>query len=177
MVLSQVNKYNTFGKRFWAGMIDALVFIPIEILDSVLGDPNDPTQYMIYQTSYIVLYTLYVVIGHGQYGQTLGKKAMGLKVLDISETKLIGYGRAFLRESIWFFFSASVIIYMLISMNREMGITPQEIMNSEFNFYFPLAWFVIEIFTTLTNKKYRALHDYIAGSVVIRLDAKETAVS
>lgn len=177
MILSQVNKYNTFGKRFWAGIIDALVFIPIEILHNALGDPTDPNQYMIMQTSNIVLWTLYVVIGHGKYGQTLGKKAMGIKVLDISETRLIGYGRAFLRESVWFFFSAGVVIYMLISMDGGVNTTAEDIMRSEFNFYFPAAWFVIELFTTLTNKKYRALHDYIAGSVVIRLDAKEPAVS
>jgi uncharacterized RDD family membrane protein YckC len=31
------------------------------------------------------------------------------------------------------------------------------------------AWFVLELLTMLTNNKRRALHDFIAGSVVVRL--------
>ena len=31
------------------------------------------------------------------------------------------------------------------------------------------AWFVAEILTMLTNKKRRALHDFIAGTVVVRV--------
>jgi uncharacterized RDD family membrane protein YckC len=31
-----------------------------------------------------------------------------------------------------------------------------------------LLWFLLEIITLFANKKRRALHDFIAGSVVIR---------
>lgn len=33
-----------------------------------------------------------------------------------------------------------------------------------------LGWFLIEIVTMLTNPKRRALHDLIAGTVVVRID-------
>jgi uncharacterized RDD family membrane protein YckC len=33
-----------------------------------------------------------------------------------------------------------------------------------------LAWFTLEIVTMLSNRKRRAVHDFIAGSVVMRVD-------
>lgn len=172
MILSNVNKYNTVGKRFWAGMIDGLVFIPFPILHAVLNTDTNMSMYISVQTANVILWNMYLVIGHGKYGQTLGKKAMGVKVLDISEERLIGYKRAFLRECILFFFSAGFIIYLVSKTGSQQ--TPEDVMReSNLGFYFPLIWFALEIVTTLTNLKYRALHDYIAGSVVIRLDAKD----
>ena len=35
-----------------------------------------------------------------------------------------------------------------------------------------LAWFLIEVITMLANNKRRALHDFIAGSVVVRVSNK-----
>ena len=34
--------------------------------------------------------------------------------------------------------------------------------------YSTSAWFIVEVATMLTNDKRRALHDFIAGSVVVR---------
>lgn len=177
MELSVVNKYNTFGKRFWAGLIDALVFIPFTILHSSFGPGANSSLLLGLQGTELVLWTLYLVIGHGKYGQTLGKKAMGLKVLDISEQGLIGYKRAFLREAILFFFTAGTIAYIIIRMNGPAAPTLTELRQNDLSFYFPIGWFAIELITTLTNKKYRAVHDYIAGSVVIRLDGKDPDVA
>jgi hypothetical protein len=41
----------------------------------------------------------------------------------------------------------------------------------------PLLWFLVEIVTMLTNGKRRALHDFIAGTVVIRTNATEPGCS
>ena len=37
-----------------------------------------------------------------------------------------------------------------------------------------LLWFLLELITMLTNKKRRAIHDYIAGSVVIRYEVDDS---
>jgi uncharacterized RDD family membrane protein YckC len=34
---------------------------------------------------------------------------------------------------------------------------------------FANIWFILEILTMFTNKKRRAFHDYLAGSVVVRV--------
>ena len=36
----------------------------------------------------------------------------------------------------------------------------------------PMLWFFAEVITMLTNQKRRALHDFIAGTVVIRTNAQ-----
>jgi uncharacterized RDD family membrane protein YckC len=38
--------------------------------------------------------------------------------------------------------------------------------------YVSLGWFITEVVTMLTNKKRRALHDFIANTVVINSNAK-----
>jgi uncharacterized RDD family membrane protein YckC len=35
-----------------------------------------------------------------------------------------------------------------------------------------LCWFLAEVITMLTNEKRRALHDFLAGTVVIRTNLK-----
>jgi uncharacterized RDD family membrane protein YckC len=52
-------------------------------------------------------------------------------------------------------------------------ITPtEEVLNNYDNFTLivALVWILLELITMLANKKRRAIHDFIAGSVVIRTD-------
>jgi len=39
----------------------------------------------------------------------------------------------------------------------------------------PAIWFLAEAISMLTNKKRRAIHDYIAGTVVVRISTAEVA--
>ena len=161
-------KYRTFAKRIIAGIIDGFVFIPLDFAGSYLLDEfgnTFNTSWTLFQT---IIWTLYVVIGHGKYGQTLGKKAMAVKVLDLDEKNLIGYKRAFIRESVWFVVSILGAIYLLF---------PQSNRNySELNTvddYLSLTisvWFILEIITMAFNSKRRALHDFMAKSVAIDMD-------
>ena len=111
------------------------------------------------------------MIGHGKYGQTIGKIAMDIQVLDINEMNLIGYRRAFVRESIWVVLNIVFIIYYSIesfkhsSDLQELRLTIVDGLGG----ISILLWFLLEIVTVLFNPKRRAVHDYIAGSVVIKL--------
>lgn len=148
------------------------MFIPYSIVEGFLENSELKVQ-IASDLGFTLLWTLYVVIGHGKYGQTLGKKAMKIKVLDISEEKLIGYKRAFLRELVAFLVSVSVSLYLMSQIWDLPAKEAEEYTNYyRISFYISVIWFLIEIVTTLTNKKYRAVHDYIAGSVVVRLDPK-----
>jgi uncharacterized RDD family membrane protein YckC len=175
---SILHKYQTFWHRLFAGILDGLVFIPLGIVAACLPEDGEMKIQIAVDMLFTILWTLYVVIGHGKYGQTLGKKAMKIKVFDISEHGLIGYKRAFLRESISFFISIGVSIYFIATVGH---LTKKELLESgsyeNFGWYVSSIWFLVEIITTLTNKKYRAVHDFIAGSVVIRLNAKEANVA
>jgi uncharacterized RDD family membrane protein YckC len=93
-------------------------------------------------------------------------------VLDhVNEKEVIGYRRAFYRESIWFFTILLSLVYMAY---RNSGPTINEEIHSFYynivNGLFSLIWLVIELVTMLFNQRRRALHDYIAGSVVIDIN-------
>ena len=171
--MHQTAKYETFGKRFLASLIDGIVFIPLIIIDNLIEDHVTDKQVFF---SWLLFYTLcgltYAVISHGRYGQTIGKYFMGIKVLDhVNEKEVIGYRRAFYRESIWFFTILLSLVYMAY---QNSGPTVNEEMHSFYynivNGLFSLIWLVIELVTMLFNQRRRALHDYIAGSVVIDIN-------
>ena len=161
-----VNRYNTVWNRFLAGLIDGLVFLPLSIVDEIIKNRSDVRTVMTIEIIFTVLWTIYLVVGHGKYGQTIGKKVMRLKVLDISEQKLIGYSRAFFREAVSFTISVGLSVYYLSTMG-EIKMSEFEESNQFNLLIIPFAWLILEIVSALTNKKRRAVHDYIAGSVVV----------
>jgi uncharacterized RDD family membrane protein YckC len=162
-----LNKYQTFGKRFLSSVIDGFIFLPFAFLINYNFIDQNASAYLIYTILYLTLFTSYVVIGHGKYGQTLGKKLMGVKVLDLNEINVIGYKRAFLRESVWFFAEVIRILFIVYYINYDL---PREGINSidlGLVTFGSSIWLVIELVTMRFNKKRRAVHDYIASSVVI----------
>ena len=127
----------------------------------------------------VVVYTVsdcsflaYSIWMHGRYGQTLGKMACKVIVLDVSEHPL-SMRQAVLRD---------ILSVVLLPIGLVMAI-PRILRGGDVNApinmttidwiiaYSMYAWFIIEIVTMLTNNKRRALHDFIAGSVVIDKDA------
>jgi uncharacterized RDD family membrane protein YckC len=113
---------------------------------------------------------MYLVIGHGRYGQTVGKYLMGVKVMDVNEKDVIGYRRAFLRECVWFFAQMAGIVYLIVDTTKSAE--PIAIYETYYKSIVGLitsTWFLLEVATMLFNKKRRALHDFIAGSVVVHL--------
>ena len=170
--MSPTNKYNTFGKRFVAGLIDYLIFIPFTILDKKFEDTDNKTIFIGWALFYTICWTLYVVIGHGKYGQTIGKRLMNIKVFDLNEKTLIGYKKAFLRESVWFFAIVAAIIYFTISTANTITLN-EEVKATYYNDIVSLTsgiWLILEITTMFFNKKRRALHDFLAGSVVVDIN-------
>jgi uncharacterized RDD family membrane protein YckC len=179
--LTNTGKYNTFWKRLFAGIIDGLVFLPLIIFQTIIEeyfiDMYSRWIFIGFEFFYAICWMLYVVVGHGKYGQTVGKKLLKIKVFDIDEKNLIGYRRAFLRESVWFFVSIAGIIYLIIitqnisSINEGISEKYDDIVGLT-----SLSWFVVELITMLSNYKRRAVHDFIAGSVVVDLKENEKIV-
>jgi uncharacterized RDD family membrane protein YckC len=165
-------KYQTFTKRFYAGILDGLIFVPFYVMEEFFFVSNNIGIVIGKELFNIICWALYVIIGHGKFGQTVGKKLMKIKVYDLDEKKLVGYTRAFFRESIWIVLSISGIIYLYVD-NMSFSVLTPEVIEKYDNFliYTSLGWFVIELVTTLSNPKRRAVHDFIAGSVVINLKA------
>src|SRR5687767_10632897 len=115
--MNPFSKYQTFLQRFLAAIIDGLIFMPFIIVDNYLHKYDASNLvflgWMLLNT---IAWSLYSIIGHGKYGQTISKKVMDIKVLDLDEMHVIGYKRAFLRESFWIVASLIVIAYCVYVM-------------------------------------------------------------
>ncbi len=176
-----MEKYQTAGRRFAAGFVDGLVFMPLGWVDAWIGGPTRSTAVLIgwLLISYPA-YWLYSVLMHAFYGQTLGKMALGVKVLDVSEEAPISLQQAFWRESIYVAINTmAMVISIYYVLNRGfINMNPNSIAPAEWILAIATwVWFVGEILTCLTNKKRRALHDFIAGTVVVRTDYVPVAVA
>ena len=171
---ANVTVYASFLPRFCAGFIDGLVFIPLSFADGFLSAPERAPIVII--TWGIITYSsywLYSVLLHARYGQTLGKMAVKIKVLDVSEESIPTLRQAFLRDIGYIILNTLSLFYLIYLVidgkygsNADVSSLPGRILG-----YAGFGWFLLEVITMLTNKRRRAFHDYIAGTVVIRIPA------
>ena len=164
-------KYSTFWPRFWAGMVDGLIFIPLPWIYNYTFaqfESNGLRVLLIVINS--CAFVIYEIWMHARYGQTVGKMLCGVKVLDVSE-KPLSLRQAILRDSFY-------LVLLPIGIIQDISRTLQGIDISKTTelteldrilLYPTLIWGLIELVTMLTNRKRRALHDFIAGSVVVRV--------
>lgn len=166
-----MNKYNTSGARFGAAMIDGLIFLPIGYLNNYLTEvlSNKAGLLIIWTVIFMCIYQFYTVFLHGKYGQTFGKMAMGVKIVTFPEELPISYFQAFIRDLPYFFIYffqtvilISIILFPRLAYNSSLS-TTLEILN-----FAGLAWLLLEIISMLFNEKRRAVHDFIAKTVVIK---------
>ncbi|MFI4962891.1 MAG: RDD family protein [Legionellales bacterium] len=168
-------KYRTFWRRLWAGAIDSTVFWPLSFVYKWVWTTfqDRPVLLLFWFIFSSTAFHIYSIIFHGIYGQTLGKMAVNVKAFDISGNKLTML-QAFRRDMIpLFLFSISLAIDGPKILH---GIYPQNPAFLKINFFFFLTlltgmgWYLAELVTMFTNNKRRAIHDYIAGSVVIKTE-------
>jgi uncharacterized RDD family membrane protein YckC len=170
-------RYSTFGPRFWTGWVDGCVLWPIGFITSVLLSLNVPkglAALLIMVES--LAWLIYTVVMHARYGQTVGKMVANVQVVDFPTEGKISWGQAWLREGIPMLLSLGLLGWE-VSLILSGSLTPSaldtgEALAASKGFWIltalPGLWFVAEVLTMLTNEKRRALHDFIAGTVVIR---------
>ncbi|MEZ0254741.1 MAG: RDD family protein [Chthoniobacter sp.] len=167
-------KYHTFWPRFCAGFVDGLVFIPLDLVDGYLSAPaRGPFVLIVWAVLSYSAYWLYSVLLHARYGQTLGKMATRIRVLDLSEERIPSLRQAFIRDVGYILlntFSLAWFVYLVIA-GRYSGVADVPTGPGMFLSFASLGWFLLEVITMLTNNKRRAFHDFIAGTVVVRNEA------
>lgn len=84
----------SFGRRLVAALLDGLILGVVGgILGASLGDSDRSTS----NGLGVLLGILYYTYFEGSTGQTLGKRALGIRVISLEGGGSIGYGRAFIR--------------------------------------------------------------------------------
>jgi uncharacterized RDD family membrane protein YckC len=161
--------YRTFWRRFWSGNIDGLIFLPLQGLDSLLAPhlstPVMRSAWLVIVSSAFPAYSIYM---HGRFGQTLGKRFLRVKVTDVLGGPLT-MRQAFRRELINLAFTVWSIVTGVTLLAR--GGTLPKPSEADLGPVGGIAFglFCLELLSTLGSSKRRALHDLIAGSVVVRV--------
>ncbi len=80
-----------FGRRLVAAILDGVILMAVSMPFALV----DIGAYYAVSTAIGILY--FTLMEGGSRGQTVGKRAMGIRVIDSSHGGSIGYGRAFVR--------------------------------------------------------------------------------
>jgi len=178
-------KYFTFWPRFFASFVDGVILWPVAVIPHFLLLYEIPL-FIGYLFRLITSFSwlLYSIWMHSKYGQTVGKMVCKVKVLDSNTESSISSRHAVLRDSVPLLISSIIFLYQTFLVFGK-GISIKSLVDIKtiidggatytwLLLGFPMLWFVAEIVTMLTNNKRRAVHDFIAGTVVVRTTIRES---
>jgi uncharacterized RDD family membrane protein YckC len=179
-------EYAGFWRRFGAYWLDFIVLLPL-VAFSMWGNGQSRLFNFYYFLPGALIGLLFHVYLVRRYGGTPGKLILKIKIARLDGNN-VGYKEAILRYSVLFVLSTAMSI-ALISATMEMTDAEylslgwvertQQMIKLAPNWYQILnvmmnIWIWGEFITMLTNKKRRAVHDFMAGTVVIRSEMPNT---
>ncbi len=149
--------YATALPRFLAHWLDILVIeialMPVGFVLRKVFIEESPTLGWISDGLFLLILA-YPVIGHGLFSGTIGKWLMGVRVVKNTDHSTLGLSRAFVRDGL------VPLLWIALSFT---ALDPSAVFTGL------IVWSWLEIGTMLTNDKRRAIHDFMAGSVVMRV--------
>ncbi len=177
--------YAGFWKRFCAAFVDMLVLIPAMVAFHFTGGLSIFSALATVVVSSL-LFSVYTIYFHYKFGATLGKMAVGIRV-TLPDGGKIGLRQAFLRSSVDLGFALFILFAHVLAISNA---DPEVYLNAgwmeRFEYILSLfpAWYVLvdtvnqlwvwsEFIVLLFNKRKRAIHDFIAGTVVIKQEYRE----
>ena len=177
--------YATFSQRLLAGFIDMLVFLSLMFVYRLMSSNSISGDLML---EFVVLSVpvIYTVLLNYYYGGTLGKLAQGIRITQIDGSK-ISFVQSLLRSSVdiiitLVLFAITVVTLTSLGLDQLSEYFYQDWFDRSIYLmdYYPdwepwvenimLAWYWSELLVMLTNERRRALHDFIADSVVIKVE-------
>lgn len=188
--VDESGRYATFWQRFAAGMLDMLVFLPLAVIQWLV-DPAWKQGAFALSVVSTCLGLSYHIYAHGRFGQTIGKWAMGIRVMRAHGGGRIGWRQAGLRSSVdgglailgmigqaVAVAAIADVAYYGVGWHERFGnMAALEPRWSIWAHRIAGVWYWSELITMLFNKRRRALHDFLAGTVVISVRKVETSAS
>ncbi|HEY0459270.1 MAG TPA: RDD family protein [Pyrinomonadaceae bacterium] len=159
-----MEKYETLRKRFGAAFVDTFILVPVNLVISFATVFFNSSATAVALSSAVagLISVFYYILAHYYYGQTVGKMLAKVKVLDDSE-KQINFGQAVLRS----FPQLIMAMFAFSFSNAQKGTTG---IVGTLIYWLVMIFGIADILVCLMNEKHRALHDFIAGTIVVRTD-------
>lgn len=170
--------YAGFWKRFAASVIDFFVLLLPAIFLIWLQIFSRPLAFLA-QFLLTFIGHIYDIYFHGRYGQTIGKRCLNIRVVSLDGSP-VSWKQALLRSSVGLALSILSMLSVMVALYRIPGegfsllgwseLTNKQEQLAPYNrelYILMQVWTWSEIIVVLFNRKRRALHDFIAGTVVI----------
>lgn len=172
--------YAGFWKRLCAGVVDTIIIMPLSLLCLWLRG-FDPTLAIAIAVPSSVLFAMYNVWFNARFGGTLGKLAVGIRIVKPNGTR-IGWSEAWKRSAVDLVFA---IVWLTFTVWALLQVDPQQYSSLGFmdrsrllqtyqptwftNGFILLTdiWIWSEMLVLLFNQRKRAIHDFIAETVVV----------
>jgi len=181
--------YAGFWVRLGSIFLDFLIIIPFTTIILYLNNLQLNFYFFTLIPSLIfgLWYNVFLV---NKYGGTPGKLLVGIKIIKINGQS-VEWKEAILRHIVMF----GITLISIFIMIRSIGIADSNyyesltwIQKSQyliglspvlFSIYTWLSniWVYSELIVLLTNKRKRAIHDFIAGTVIIRTKHQESIIN
>lgn len=171
--------YAGFWRRLGAGLLDMAIYFPFGLLTLWVYSQSQlaPSIWLLPLIFFGVWFNVYLVI---RYGGTPGKLLLGLRIVRVDGAP-VGYKESVLRYlplliSGALISTALVFASWQLSEAEYMGLAfkprymrMEQLAPSWYQQVLALEqiWILGEFFVMMTNAKRRAIHDYIAGTVVV----------
>ncbi len=175
-------KYAGFWPRLGAGLVDAIILGPIAWATYYLVYSWSWSAAIVFELPIATAFAVYSILFIGLKGQTPGKMAVGIKVIPIDGSP-IGLKHGLFRHFVDLVFSlisssATITALLLIDPDVFSGLDfsgkirllaehTSTLHNLAENLF--IVWIFSELVVLLLNQKKRALHDFIAGTVVVHI--------
>jgi len=170
--------YAGFWIRFAALLLDFIILLPVSLIFVYISSFNRLNCIYIYVFQFIVLifYHVYLV---KKYGGTVGKLAVGIKVIKMNGEKA-GWEEATYRYIVSIVFS---IISFMITVSSALSISDEQFKsygvfqrngellkeNPIYKYYvfIMFLWFLSDTIALLASDRKRSIHDLIGETVVV----------
>jgi uncharacterized RDD family membrane protein YckC len=174
-----MNNFATFWQRFAALWVDFFVFVPLMLVQAMVESVSKRAA-LVMVVPYAGLSLAYSIYGHGRFGRTVGKWVMRIRVVRVTGAPL-RWREAWLRSAVDLGMAGASTYGRILALlavtdaayynvgwsARGANIAALEPTWAAWAMWVGMVWFYSEVLTMLLNKRRRALHDFIAGTVVI----------
>lgn len=178
-IIDKKRTYAGFWVRLGAAVIDFLIIFPIYIAVFQFQSLNIILAVVLAIVS-AAFFPMYNVYFNAVYGGTIGKLAMKIRITKPNGSK-IGWREAWYRSSVDLVFAVLFLIIALIALFSVDWTAYQaaeffdrlNLLVDRYPSWYDVVeygnsiWVWGELIVLLFNKRRRAIHDYIAGTVVI----------